>query len=208
MNQKPRRAVLFDLDGVLVDSERYWYRLFNQALVHFGHPPIAYRQFRQHWGQSTAEDVRIFMPERTLVEVRRYFLRRRFDFQDHFRRVVAADVVLAEIKKQGWKIGCVTNSHRPIVDLELSVTGLRRFLGVIITADDVGQPKPAPDMLLEACCRLRVEPGAAVFIGDTRTDQTAARRAGCRFIGFRLGKQPAVKELKRIPGLLRLIEAG
>lgn len=193
---------------MLVDSQRYWYLLFNQALVHFGHPPITFRRFRRHWGQSTAEDVRIFLPERTLIEVRRYFLRRRFDFKNYFQRLNSADEILTELKRQGWRIGCVTNSHRPIVELELSVTGLRHFFQVIITADDVANPKPAPDMLFEACRRLRVAPSAAVFIGDTRTDQTAARRAGCRFIGFRLETRPAVKDLRRIPGLIQSIRTG
>jgi pyrophosphatase PpaX len=196
------RAVLFDLDGVLVDSFRYWFYLFNQALRHFGHEPINLRTFRKSWGQSTAEDVRIFMPEKTVDEVRAYFLRRKDDHIRFFRVDPRAAPVLRELCRRGIRIGCVTNSHRPITRVELKTTGLKGFFKVVMTADDVENPKPDPEMLLAACRRLRVAPAAAIFIGDTMTDRQAGQAAGCPFVGFRLVSRVSIDRLDDLPALI------
>ena len=200
MKRRPEkfRAVLFDLDGVLIHSERYWFLLFNQALEQFGHRPISRVKFRQHWGQSTAEDIRIFMPERTLAEVRQYFTRHQSDFAAHFRMATLALKVLAGLRHRRMKLACVTNSHRRIARMELIITGLRRHFPVLITADDVRRPKPAPDMLRAACRRLDVRLDQALFVGDTSTDEQAARRAGCRFIGYRYPSRTSIRSLSRL----------
>jgi HAD superfamily hydrolase (TIGR01509 family) len=199
------RAVLFDLDGVLVDSQRYWFLLFNQALVHFGHRPVTRRTFGLHWGQSTAEDVRIFMPERTVAEVRRYFQRHQSDSSGLFRVPARVRPALNGLRQRRLKLACVTNSHRRITRRELAATGLRRYFTVIVTADDVRRPKPAPDMLRAACRRLGVKPGQVLFVGDTRTDELAARRGGCRFIGYRYPARVTIRDLSR---LLAIVDRG
>jgi HAD superfamily hydrolase (TIGR01509 family) len=195
---EPVRAVLFDLDGVLIESQRYWFHLFNQTLVHFGHRALSWCVFQRHWGQSTAEDIRIFMPERTLPEVREYFTRHRHDHAEHIRVHPRASTVLTAIRSAGVKLACVTNSHRAIALTQLTGAGLRRFFPVLITADDVVRPKPAPDMLRSACQRLGVRPGQALFIGDTRTDEQAARHAACRFIGCRYQSRTSIRDLSRL----------
>jgi pyrophosphatase PpaX len=196
------QAVLFDLDGVLVDSYRYWFRLFNQALMHFGHQPINQRIFRNSWGQSTAEDVRIFMPERTLPEVRAYFVRHRADHVRYFRADPRAAPVLRKLHDRGLGLGCVTNSHRAITRAELTETRLDQFFKVVLTADDVKNPKPHPEMILTACRRLRTPPSNAVFIGDTRTDQQAGQSAGCTFVSFRFGSPLSIDRLDHLPDLI------
>lgn len=196
------QAVLFDLDGVLVDSFRYWFKLFNQSLRHFGHVSVDLRTFRKCWGQSTAEDVRRFMPERTVAEVRAYFLRHKSDHLRFFRVNHRAAPVLRKLTGRGFRLGCVTNSHRPITRVELETTGLNEFFKVVLTADDVNKPKPDPEMLLTACRRLRVAPAAAVFIGDTLTDRLAGQAAGCSFIGYRLDSAASIDRLDDLPGLI------
>jgi HAD superfamily hydrolase (TIGR01509 family) len=196
------RSILFDLDGVLVDSYHYWFRLFNQALDHFGHRPISPRTFRECWGQSTTEDIRIFMPERTLLEVRAYFVRHRDDHARYFRVDPRAKAILQKFHDRDFGLGCVTNSHRAITRSELAATGMDRFFKVILTADDVKNPKPDPEMLLKACRRLRTPPSAAVFIGDTRTDQQAGQSAGCIFISYRFKTNRSIRRLVDLPGLI------
>ena len=196
------KAVLFDLDGVLVDSFRYWFKLFNQSLRHFGHESVGLRTFRKCWGQSTAEDVRLFMPERTVAEVRAYFLRRQDDHLRFFRGNHRAAPVLRKLARRGFRLGCVTYSHRPIARVELETTGLDEFFRVVLTADDVKKPKPDPEMILTACRRLRVAPAAAVFVGDTPTDRQAGQAAGCSFIGYRLDSAASIDRLDELPDLI------
>jgi HAD superfamily hydrolase (TIGR01509 family) len=197
-SRPPIRAVLFDLDGVLVDSFRYWFHLFNKTLRHFGHEPISPRTFKKSWGQSTAEDVRIFMPERSVDEVRAYFTHHQTDYIQYFRVNPSANRVLGQIRKRLTKLGCVTNSHRVITRAEMIATGLVGYFDVVLTADDVQQPKPHPEMLLTAGRRLKVSPEATVFVGDTRTEQRAARAARCQFIGYRLKTSGSIRRLEEL----------
>ncbi len=189
------KAILFDLDGVLVDSYMAWFALFNQALKHFNFSEITEAVFQRHWGQSTEEDVRIFMPGRTLDEVRSYFLEHFIDFVNQVKVNPDAMMVLEAIADKRVKLGCITNSHREIVDAVLRNSKLNRFFEVVLTADDL-PPKPAPDMLMKACAQLGILPEEAVYIGDTITDIKAAAAAGCRFIGYRLDGSDKIMELK------------
>ncbi|HEX7318766.1 MAG TPA: HAD family hydrolase [bacterium] len=191
-------AVLFDLDGVLVDSYQYWFKLFNQTLWHFGHPRINRAVFKKHWGQSTGDDVRIFMPERTLEEVKEYFTRNLTKYMKHMKANPRAARVLRGLKQKGFLLGCVTNSHRQITVLELRATKLKKFFDAIVTADDVKKPKPAPDMLIWACRELGVPVKRAVFVGDTRTDLAAGKKAGCKVIGYRIKSRVLINDLEEL----------
>jgi phosphoglycolate phosphatase/pyrophosphatase PpaX len=202
-HRKNIKAVLFDLDGVLIDSYHAWYRQFNDALKHFGHKPIPERVFRHHWGQSTEEDVRIFMSERTPDQVRRYFSRHFDDYVHYVRVNPLAHDTLKKLCAMRLKLGCVTNSHRSIVKKILKNAHLEKFFAVVVTADDVKNPKPSPDMIVHACQRLRVEPGETLFLGDTTTDVQAGKRAGCVVIGYNMKSVPAVKHLKQFVALIK-----
>ena len=186
------KAVLFDLDGVLIDSYSGWFRLFNDALKHFGFQQITERTFRKHWGQSTEEDIRIFMPGKTVDQVRTYF-------QEYFPQYLfflkvnpMAIRTLHALSELGLKLACVTNSHRKIVLETLNIHQLAGYFEVILTADDVKKPKPAPDILSKACRLLGVESNQALFIGDTLTDKKAGHRAGVFFVGYRIKAETTV----------------
>ncbi|OGC42392.1 hypothetical protein A2Y85_07420, partial [candidate division WOR-3 bacterium RBG_13_43_14] len=138
------KAILFDLDGVLVDSYMAWFSLFNQTLKHFGFSEITETIFRKHWGQSTEDDVRIFMPGKKADEVREYFLDHFIDFISQVEVNPDAVMVLEELYKRDLKLSCITNSHREIVVEVLASNRLDRFFKVVLTADDL-PPKPAPD---------------------------------------------------------------
>lgn len=196
------RAVLFDLDGVLIDSYRAWFHQFNDTLQHFGHEPISENVFRKHWGQSTEEDVRIFMPERTVAQVRKYFSDNFDEYVSYLAVNPLARDTLNQLRAMRLKLGCVTNSHRMIVNKILRGTKLKEFFNVVITADDVKNPKPAPDMILRACQRLHVEPRETIFLGDTKTDVQAGKRAGCVVVGYKMKSAPAIKNLMQFVTLI------
>ena len=67
------RAVLWDLDGVLVDSYEVWFHLLNHTARAFGAPPISRAQFAGGWGQGIELDVQLFFPERTVPEVEAFY---------------------------------------------------------------------------------------------------------------------------------------
>lgn len=196
------KAILFDLDGVLVDSFPAWFCLFNDALEHFGFNRISKQIFQRHWGQSTEEDVRIFMPGKTVSEVRDYFLTNFSNYLSSLKINPLAQKILSFIEQQNLKLACVTNSHRDIAQQILTRHHLDTFFQIIITADDVKKPKPAPDMLLAVCRSLKIRPEQAVFIGDTLSDKRASIAAGCIFIGYKLSADLTIDNLNALCELL------
>jgi HAD superfamily hydrolase (TIGR01509 family) len=196
------KAVLFDLDGVLINSYHAWFHLFNDALGHFGFPMITEAVFGKHWGQSTEEDVRIFMPGKTLHEVRHYFLNNFHRYIDRISMNPDAHSVLMKLKQRNLKLGCVTNSHRDIAEKIIVLHKLNKFFEIFITADDVEQPKPAPDMIIKACRQMGVEPAQTLFVGDTVTDLKAAKNAGTIAVGYKIDTKIRVDDLKDIHALV------
>lgn len=190
------RAVLFDLDGVLINSYDAWFHQFQQALRHFGHSPVSEHEFRKHWGQSTEDDVRIFMSERTVGEVKQYFYDHYDEYVQYLSMEPDADRVLHLIKELKLRIGCVTNSHGPIVKETLRHFRLYPYFETVVTADDVRTPKPSPAMILHACQDLKTRPERTVFLGDTATDAAAALSAGCMFVGYRINGEIRVDCLR------------
>jgi HAD superfamily hydrolase (TIGR01509 family) len=197
------KAVLFDLDGVLIDSYNVWFLLFNDTLKHFGFRQISEVTFREHWGQSTKDDVRIFMPGRTVEEVRSFFQTNFANYLSDLEINPSAQKTLKTLLRLNIELACVTNSHRDITQQILAVYCLDRYFKAVITADDVKRPKPAPDMLLDACRSLKVLPEQALFIGDTESDKQAGAAAGCVFIGYKLDSTLTVNRLEDLYNLLK-----
>ncbi len=202
-DRKDFAAVLFDLDGVLIDSYDAWFHQFQQTLKHFGYDTISEKEFRKHWGQSTEDDVRIFMPHRNVEEVRDYFFEHYHDYLRYLKMQPGADIVLDLVKGLGLPTGCVTNSHRQIVVNTLRHFRIEDRFDTVVTADDVSIPKPGPEMILKACLDLNVSPGKTVFIGDTETDARAAIAAECIFVGYRVDAETRIENLGELAAWLK-----
>jgi HAD superfamily hydrolase (TIGR01509 family) len=103
---------------------------------------------------------------------------------ENARPMPRAVETLHYIVGNGVKIGVATRSHRAYALEALSRSGLSPYVEVLLARDDVEHPKPDPRHLLQAVATLDAEPGEAVFVGDTTTDQSTAREAGVPFIGI------------------------
>jgi HAD superfamily hydrolase (TIGR01509 family) len=195
-------AVLFDLDGVLIDSYDAWFRLVNRTRRAFEFPEITLETFAQGWGQGVQDDVDRLFPGRTLDEVDGYFTDHFMDEAEHV--VVDPDAVstLRVLRERGHAIAIVTNTGHALAPKILTGLGLESLVDVLVASGDVPQDKPAPDMVREACWRLQVTPDQAVMIGDSRFDREAAEAAGVLFIGFKTEGDRSVSRLSELPELL------
>ncbi len=138
------------------------------------------------------------MPGQTIQAVRRYYSQR-FPRYIRFVKVTPdAKKVLSKLKKEGYLLGCVTNSHRDITRQMIQKTGIKKYFKVIVCADEVKKPKPAPDMLFKAMRRLKVKPDEVIFIGDTPTDLMAGIRAKCLTFGYKINAKYQIKSLKEL----------
>ena len=199
----PFRAVLFDLDGVLIFSKEVWFHLLNATARHFAVPEVTRGAFEAGWGQGIAADVEQFFPLRSIAEVEAYYNAHFMDFARHITVESDARNVFAALETAGVTAAVVTNTPtQAAVDI-LASAALRP--ATVVGSTDVPHPKPAPDMLLLALERLGVAADAAVMVGDTRFDREAAAAAGVFFAGYRT---PGDARLERLADLLPLLDGS
>ncbi|HZT44434.1 MAG TPA: HAD family hydrolase [Chthonomonadaceae bacterium] len=198
-----KRAILFDLDGVLINSYEVWRHLVSATAVAFGYPPVSREVFHQTWGQGLRADIERFYPHATLEEVEAYYDAHFLDHLEHLTIFSQAKSVLDRVREAGLATAIVTNTPRPLAEKLLRRAEIDP--DVLVGGTDVPNGKPAPDMVLLACEKLGVTPDEALMIGDTVYDRDAARAAGVRFVGLGI---PGDDTLERLEDLLLLIESN
>ena len=177
----PARAVLFDLDGVLVDSYEAWFLGVNAVARHFGLGPVSRERFGSIWGQGIDADVRNLYPGRTPDEVRLAYQAEIPRQEAAIRRNPEGPSTLARLRSAGVRTACVSNTQAGLAEAVVTGAGLAGAFDVVSGARPGLREKPAPDMLLAALRELAVSPAEALMVGDSRFDEQAAAAAGVRF---------------------------
>jgi HAD superfamily hydrolase (TIGR01509 family) len=184
--QSPRSLLIFDCDGVLVDSERLSHAVLQQMLSELGvelsHEDTVLRFIGTSLPVCLAR-VGELLGAPPPADFRERFARRTRAAFEAGLTVVPGVVELLSALSTPYCVA--SNGNRAKVDFTLGHTGLLpRFDGRIFTADDVANPKPAPDLFLHAARMLGADAAHTVVIEDTPTGIAAAKAAGMRAIGF------------------------
>jgi HAD superfamily hydrolase (TIGR01509 family) len=181
------RAVIFDLDGVLVDSEERWVRA-KEALV---------REAGGHWkpkashamlGMSSPEWSRYLHEELGVPlspeEINAAVLARMLE--DYRRDLPLIEGARDAVRRLGarWPLGLASSSNREVIDVVLEAAGLADAFAVTVSSEEVARGKPAPDVYLEAASRLRVAPGDSAAVEDSTNGLLAARAAGMAVVAI------------------------
>lgn len=180
-------AVIFDLDGVLIDSERVWNdvrRRFTEA--HRGR----WRADAQKamMGMSSAEWSTYMHdalgvaadPEQIVDGVVRQMVAR---YREQLPLLPGAQTAVRRVAAR-WPLGLASSANRPLIDLVLHEAGLHTSFAETLSTDEVGRGKPAPDAHLEVAHRLGVPPGRCAGIEDSTNGLLALRAAGLRTIAI------------------------
>jgi HAD superfamily hydrolase (TIGR01509 family) len=190
-------AVVFDLDGVIVDSEQVWVAA-REALA---------RERGRHWhdkaqqdmmGMSSVEWSRYMHdviglkdpPEEISAEVVR---RLEATYREELPLIDGANEAVAGLAER-WPLGVASCSNRPIIDLVLDLSGLIRFFRATVSSEEVARGKPSPEVYLEAARRLSSDPKETAAIEDSRNGILAARAAGMRVIAIPNSRFPPGEE--------------
>ena len=176
-------AIVFDLDGVLVDSEIWWHEvradwaaargrtwtLEDTRAVMGANSRGWARIMRQRLGLDPGEDAEI---ERAVVAgvVRR--------FHDEGVPVIPGAVEAAERLAATYPVAIASSAHADVIHAALEATGLATTIRIAVSSDEVEHGKPAPDVYLEAARRLGVEPARCLVVEDSLNGVRAARAAG------------------------------
>lgn len=197
---KPPSAILFDLDGVLVDSYDVWLHLLNHVARVHAYPEITHKAYESGWGQSTTADRDAFFPNHTVSEVEAFYDEHYFEHLEHMRVAPELPEVFSRLKELGIASAVCTNTQASLAKEIVRRAGATPQH--IVGGNDIPKPKPAPDMLLRGCELLDVATDAAWMIGDSRYDRDAARSARIHFVGVRFDGDQRIEALG---GLLDLL---
>jgi HAD superfamily hydrolase (TIGR01509 family) len=180
-------AVVFDLDGVLVDTETVWDDV-REALVRERGGRWHERAQADMMGMSSLEWSRYMHEELGLSEspqaindevVGRMLVRYRADLP-----LIDGAVPAVERLADAFPLALASSSNRPLIDAVLQTSGLERHFAATVSSEEVARGKPAPDVFLEAARRLGVEPRLCAAIEDSSNGLRAAHAAGMRVIAL------------------------
>jgi phosphoglycolate phosphatase-like HAD superfamily hydrolase len=186
------KLVVFDFDGVLVDSNEAFAGAYKEATERAGvHQDFTYDDIKSQLGKPYIE---VFKgsggacDEETLERVYSHFvdITSSEDFTSSVKHIKGVKRSLFNLKKSVRLAVGSGNSKRMLNGL-LSKLGLTRYFDFVVSGDDVKKGKPSPDMLIKAMKHFRVKPREAVYVGDSRHDIMAAKRAGMRSVAVLTG---------------------
>ena len=211
------QAVIFDLDGVLVDSEPLHHHAANAVLLEDGQPPLSLAEYTRYVGVTDEDLWRDLRTIRDLGRPHEHYLSR-------FDRLVLAEYRLHAVAAPGavdlldWLTACglplavASSSHAHWVKTCLHAIGLLRYFDRVVAGDMVARAKPDPEIYLLAARQLRAQPARCVVFEDSPPGVTAASRAGMYTIavctaytppGLVTGAHFAVNSLAEVSQALR-----
>jgi HAD superfamily hydrolase (TIGR01509 family) len=180
-------GVVFDLDGVLLDSEQVWDSVREELVLERGGRWHDQAQ-RDMMGMSSLEWSRYLHdelgvpdpPEELSAEVVRRLESR---YREHLPVLPGAREAVERLAAR-WPLALASSSNRELIDLALELLGVRHLFAATVSSEEVARGKPAPDVYLEAALRLGVDPVRAAAIEDSHNGIRAAKAAGMRVIAI------------------------
>ena len=185
-----KKLVIFDLDGVLVDSEPLYFKALNYVLQANSAVPLKDEENRGLIGTTVEHTWTAVMQMRSLplpleYYIERYSERVAQEIESHMEVVAGATIIIKQARAEDIPIAVASSSFRKWVDQKLRVIGLGDQFDFVIAGDEIERGKPAPDIYLEAANRLAVPPGRCLAIEDSPSGISAAVAAGMYVVGVR-----------------------
>lgn len=190
------KAIIFDVDGVLLNSDEIIIELFQKVARDFKLKVPTDKEIKKLSGKPLNENIKFFWPD--------------FDvdlFAKTFREQFINKVILPFdgsvetlhiLKKSGFKFGIVSGKLRFFIEKHLKEAGYdMNWFDVIISCEDTKNHKPHPEPILLACKKLKVKPKEVIYVGDSRFDYEAAKGAKVNFVAVLTGVSTE-KELEKM----------
>ncbi len=187
------QAVVFDCDGVLVDSEALAWDAWRSVLEPYG-IEVSEQEVAELTGRTEEDAYETFASKGELPPYEEFWpslaeaVHRRFEA--HLEAFEDALASLARLREGRTPVAVASSSPRERLDAALRRTGLDGLVDVTVAGDEVERGKPAPDLYLEAAARLGVEPSTCLAVEDSPAGVAAAKAAGMRVIAVARGGYP------------------
>lgn len=208
------KAVIFDMDGLLIDTEPTWTLVDQRFLDGYGktYLPIDKSRFM---GSGVREFIKFIKKRFSLFENEEKLLSERMGiFQslvnENLKLMPGAENLLQEFSKNGYLLAMATGNTRQMMDLMTENLKIRKYFNVTVSSDEVPHGKPAPDIFLEAARRLDIKPKECLVLEDAINGVVAAKAAGMRAIAVcdqRYNKPESFTEADMVVGSLKEINS-
>jgi HAD superfamily hydrolase (TIGR01509 family) len=197
------KAVIFDMDGTLVDAKLWHYEALNEALSIFGMEISREDHLTRFEGLPTRKKLEALTAEKGLPP-RLYPIINEIK-QERTTRLIAKEcfprleqlLLFQWLKSQGLKLAVATNSIRSTAEKMLDYAGVLPFLDVFVTNEDISEPKPNPEIYHHTCKKLAELPRDCVVIEDNHYGIDSAREAGCHVVEVEAVEEVRISLLER-----------
>ncbi|HLA82159.1 MAG TPA: HAD-IA family hydrolase [Thermoleophilia bacterium] len=183
-------AVVFDLDGTIVDSVELIVVSFQHAIREVLGREAGREEAIANVGRPLKEQMIMLSPEHADELVATY---REFNHREHDRMLTLYDGILSllhTLQVRGVKLGLVTSKSRYTTQMAFDLTGIESYFDAAVCADESPRNKPSPDPIMLCLEQLGVSPGNAAYVGDSPADIQAAKAAGVDSIAVTWGVFP------------------
>jgi haloacid dehalogenase superfamily, subfamily IA, variant 3 with third motif having DD or ED/haloacid dehalogenase superfamily, subfamily IA, variant 1 with third motif having Dx(3-4)D or Dx(3-4)E len=183
------KAVIFDMDGVIIDSEPFHWEVNKQIFKLLG-IRVSKKDYRKYIGSSNTNmwtDLKarfgLLQPLEDLVKMQ---VNGNIDFlrENQFGPIEGITGLLRGLKKNAVAIGLASSSPDGAIDIVLRKFKIENYFSIKVSGEDFKKSKPAPDIFLRTARLLRVPPAQCVVIEDSAHGVAAARAAGMKCVGF------------------------
>jgi HAD superfamily hydrolase (TIGR01509 family) len=174
-------AVIFDLDGVLVDSEQLWNRAKEEYVRATGGqwrddaPEAMIGMSSPEWSAYIHDELRV---DRPATEINQAVVQRIEELYRAELPLLPGAVDTVRAMQRSWPLGLASSSNREIIDLVIEEAGLTGAFVATVSSEEVARGKPSPDVYLEAARRMGVDPHRCVAVEDSANGLRSAHAAG------------------------------
>lgn len=181
---KKIKAILFDMDGVLIEAKDWHYEALNEALRLFGHEISRQDHLTTFDGLPTRDKLNLisetsFLPVSLhgfVNEMKQHYTRTQIELK--CKPLFQHEYALSKLKKEGYKIAVCSNSIRASIDNMMEKAALAQYLDLIMSNEDVTKGKPNPEIYTTAMQRLGVFPEECLILEDNKNGIAAAKASG------------------------------
>ena len=182
------KAVIFDMDGVLIEAKDWHYEALNKALELFGQSISRYDHLVTYDGLPTMMKLEMMTVERGLPRSLHEFIneiKQQYTLDMVFTRCKPTfnhQFALSQLKKEGYKLGVASNSVRITVESMMNKSALAEYLDIMLSNQDVEKPKPDPEMYNNAISYLKLKPEECLIVEDNENGIKAAYASGAHVL--------------------------
>lgn len=193
MKIKPS-AILFDMDGVLIDSLDSWFNALNQALKAFNKKEISKNEFiNKYWGHDLRDNLKKMKLDPNIGTFCNLI------YSEHLNTIkIYNDTKVTLQKLHKYVKAIITNTPKDCTKQILKKFNIETYFSLIITSDEVQKAKPDPEIIYKACEKLHISHKNVLLIGDTQSDVIAGKAAGCTVVGINIKSDYTIERLSEL----------